>query len=192
MKPVLIELFLLAMLSAGISAQTTVNIQNDFGYTLVDVGKAVDVPDYNYSTRQGLNDQDQFNYRGLVQVLFQRSETISWGPELGISRLYYWEETYIPVGFSARWRWGTIWTWHIGGIIRKQLSSDYYLLTGGSLHTFMDGSGTTLGIPFAIGREFSFSDKITLPIELRTDIIFGNDTPIGIGAGIGVKFPVGE
>jgi hypothetical protein len=192
MKSALIALFLLTALSIVTAAQTTVNIQNDFGFTLVDVGKAVDVPDYSSSTRQGLDDWDQFHYKGIVQVLFQRSETVSWGPELGISRLYYWEEKYIPVGFSPRWRWGTIWTWHIGGIIRKQLSSGYYVLAGGSLHTFMDGSGTTLGIPLAFGREFTFSDKITLPVEFRTDIVFGNDTPIGIGGGIGVKFPVGQ
>jgi hypothetical protein len=52
----------------------------------------------------------------------------------------------------------------------------------------MNGSGSTLGIPFAIGHELPISDVFTIPIEFRTDVIFGDAVPIGIGGGIGLKY----
>ena len=170
------------------SADMTVNVQNNFGYTIVDVSEAMDMPEYSNFNQRGLVDWDQFNYRALIQVLFDHSKTVSLGPEVGFSRLYYWEEKYVPFGFSPRWRWDTIWTWHVGGIVRKSISESYYVMTGASLHVFTNGSGTTFGLPFAVGHEIPISDSFIIPIEFRMDVVFGDGVPIGVGGGIGLKF----
>ena len=163
-------------------------LQANFGYTFVDVSKAMDIPEYDPITGSGLEEWNNFNFHGIIQLLFKKSEAVSYGPEVGFNRLYYCREKETPIGLSPRWYWGTIWTAHAGGIIRFNVQENLYFLTGASLHIFLDGSGATLGIPAAAGFEVSISSTITMPIEFRTDVIFGNNTPVGIGAGLGLKF----
>lgn len=176
--------------NGGMLKDMSVNLQNNFGYTIVNVSEAMEIPESSSTTDYGLVDWNQFNYKGLIQILFNSSQKVSFGAELGFNRLYYWEEKYKPFGSSARWRRGTIWTWHLGGLVRLSFASHYYALTGGSFHVFFNGSGTTLGIPLAIGHEIPISKVFTIPIEFRVDIIFGNDVPIGLGGGIGLKFNI--
>lgn len=188
MRKLVFFLLSFAFFSTEVQAEMTLNFQNNFGYTIVDVSEAMDIPEYSSINRRGLVDWDQFNYKGLIQILFKKSETISYGPEIGFNRLYYWEEKYIPVGFSPRWNWDTIWTWHLGGLVRKSIASNYYIMTGASLHVFFNGSGATIGIPFAIGHELPISKTFTIPIEFRIDVVFGDAVPIGLGGGFGLKF----
>jgi hypothetical protein len=185
---VLISVFL--FLCAAAYADTYLNIQNNFGYTLVDVGQAMDIDELSPVTGQGLNDWNQFNYKILGQLLFDNGNTVSYGPEIGFHRLYYWEEKYRPLGSSQRWRSGTIWTFEAGVIMNVKLGHDYYFLTGLSIHNFLNDSGTTLGIPLALGHEIKATKNFSLPIEFRMDIIFGNAMPIGLGGGIGLKFDI--
>ncbi|MFC1693050.1 hypothetical protein ACFL1R_06060 [Candidatus Latescibacterota bacterium] len=182
----------LTFLSTEVLAEMSVNIQNNFGYTIVNVSEAMEIPEYSNITDEGLVDWNQFNYKGLIQILFKKSENVSFGPEIGFNRLYYWEEKHIPPGFSPRWRWGTIWTGHVGGVVRRSFASHYYVLTGASLHVFFNGSGATIGIPLAIGHELPISKVFTIPIEFRLDVVFGDAVPIGIGGGVGIKYRFGE
>ena len=190
MRKLVLFLLFLTFFSTEVPAEMTVNIQNNFGYTVVDVCEAMDSPEFTVSNRRGLVDWNQFNYKGLIQILFKKSENVSYGPEIGLNRLYYWEEKYIPPGFSPRWDWGTIWTGHLGGLVRRSFASNYYVLTGASLHVFFNGSGATIGIPLAIGHELPISKTFTIPIEFRIDVIFGDAVPIGLGGGVGLKFQI--
>ncbi|MCB4790785.1 MAG: hypothetical protein LHV68_02755 [Elusimicrobia bacterium] len=184
-------LSMLVVLCCGVSADTHLNIQNNFGYTIVDVGKAMDIPALSDITGQGLNDWDQFNYRILGQLIIDKSDKLSWGPEIGLHRLYYWEEKYKPLSTSSqRWRSGAVWSFEAGAVMRYELGQNYYFLTGIALHNFLNDSGTTLGVPIALGHEIKMSRSFGVPLEFRMDIIFGNSTPIGIGGGIGLKFKV--
>jgi hypothetical protein len=54
----------------------------------------------------------------------------------------------------------------------------------------MNDTGTTVGFPLGIGHIIKFGDFISIPIEFRTDIIFGTGTPIALGGGIGLKFTI--
>ena len=181
-------LFFIIVFSTKVLAELNINLQNNFGYTVVNVSEAMEIPEYSEIADEGLVEWDQFNYKGLLQILFIKSENLSFGPELGINRLYYWEEKHIPPMSSPRWRWGTIWTGHLGGIVSKSFAAHYYVLTGASLHVFLNGTGVTIGLPFAIGHELPISEDFTIPIEFRVDVIFGNAIPIGLGGGIGLKF----
>ena len=95
MRKLIFFLLSFAFFSTEASAEMTLNFQNNFGYTIVDVSEAMDIPEYSDINRRGLVDWNQFNYKGLIQVLFKKSENISYGPEIGVTRLYYWEEKYI-------------------------------------------------------------------------------------------------
>ena len=166
-----------------------INFQNNFGYTIVDVSKAMEIPEYSDITREGLVDWNQFNYKGLIQAFIQK-EKYAIGGEVGFNRIYRWEERYKTFDGYDRWRWGTIWTWHLGVLIQKKIADQYYLTSGAGVYTFFNGTGTTVGFPLAIGHDLKISDILILPIEFRTDIIFGNGTPIAIGGGIGIKITI--
>lgn len=64
-----------------------INIQNNFGYTIVDVAQAIEIPEFSDITNEGLVDWDQFNYKGLVQVFLARDKMLI-GGEIGFNRLY--------------------------------------------------------------------------------------------------------
>ncbi len=169
-----------------------INLQNNFGYTIVDVAQAMEIPKFSDITKEGLVDWDQFNYKGLIQVLIPKGKMLI-GGEVGFNRLYRWEEAYIPSSSyydTQYYRWGTIWTWHIGALIQLNFTDQYYLTTGTGLYTFMNGTGTTVGFPLAVGHIIKFSDSLSIPIEFRTDIIFGSGSPITLGGGIGLKFTI--
>lgn len=163
-----------------------INLQNNFGYTVVNVSEAMEIPEFSDITEEGLVDWDQFNYKGLVQVFIPRNKFMI-GGEVGFNRLYRWEERYKTFDGYDRWRWGQIWTWHLGVLIQMKVADIYYVTSGAGVYTFMNDSGTTIGFPLAIGHDLRLTDNITLPIEFRTDIIFGEATPIALGGGIGIK-----
>ncbi|OGU60371.1 MAG: hypothetical protein A2V66_11490 [Ignavibacteria bacterium RBG_13_36_8] len=190
MKSHLLPIFLF-FLSSSLLAQTgdiSLVAQANFGYTFVDISKAVDVPEYNSGTDSGLEDWDNFNFNGFAQILFNTSKTFSWGIEAGMYRIYRWLGKEHPIGLSPRWNGGAVWTFHAGPVLRWVLSKSFYFYTGADLHLFIDESSLTAGIKGAIGYEISLSKSVTMPIEFRTDVIFGNATPIAIGGGIGFKF----
>lgn len=167
-----------------------INLQNNFGYTIVDVAQAMEIPEYSDITGEGLVDWDQLNYKGLIQVFIPKGKMLI-GAEVGFNRLYRWEEAYIPSSSYSNtkyYRWGTIWTWHIGALIQLNFANQYYLTTGTGVYTFMNGTGTTVGFPLGLGHTVKISDSISIPIEFRTDIIFGSGAPIAIGGGLGLKF----
>ncbi len=186
MKPLLI---ILSLIFTYAYSQVNINLQNNFGYTLVNVSEAMEIPEHSDITDEGLVQWNQFNYKGLVQILIQKG-SVSYGPEFGAHRLYYWEEKYhTGMGYN-RWRYGTIWTYQIGGIFRKDFANHYYYLTGINLQIFSNESGSTVGFPFAVGHELPVSNKFTIPIEFRIDVIFGNAVPTSVGGGIGLKFQI--
>ena len=78
-----LSFFLLSLtfLSTIVRAEMRVNVQNDFVYTSVDISEAMGIPE------KKLVDWDNFNYKGFIQILFKKSENISYGPEFGFNRL---------------------------------------------------------------------------------------------------------
>ena len=81
-----------------------------------------------------------------------------------------------------------MWTWFAGGLVRLDLGADNYVMTGASIHTFFNGTGTTVGIPLGAGHTIAVNDRFSIPLEFRVDIVFGDAVPIGIGGGAGVQF----
>lgn len=170
------------------SSSLEINLLSHFGYTIVDVGKAMEIPDFSDITKEGLNDWDQFGYKGIVQVFFNSTAKTSLGIEGGVVRLYYWEERYKTSMGYDRWRSGVIWTWNVAALLRMRITEQYYVFSGAGAYTFFNGSGTAVGFPIGFGHNIKFSDRLTIPIEFRTDIVLGDATPIAISGGIGILF----
>ncbi len=171
------------------SAQYYVNVQNNFGYTHVNISEAMDIPEYSEITDEGLVGWDHFNYKGLLQIYKKVRSDLHVGGEVGFHRLYYWEKKFYPsLTGSARWNWGTICTIQTGGLVKRIIAYQYYVITGASAHVFLNGTGVTIGFPFAIGHEIKLSNKVIIPVEFRLDIIFGKAVPIGLGGGIGIQY----
>ena len=185
-KSIILIFFLITVVLAADNSKLIINIQNNFGYTIVNVTQAMDIPEYSDYTQEGLVDWDQFNYKGLIQIFLPKDNLLI-GGEVGFNRLYRWEERYNTFDGYDRWRWGTIWTWHLGVLVQMKLTEQYYIGSGAGVYTFTNGSGTTVGFPLMIGHNLKITDKLILPIEFRTDIIFGSATPIALGGGIGIK-----
>jgi hypothetical protein len=189
LKKILLVLFCgLVFMAGNVKAEMSINFQNNFGVTAVDVWTAMEIPETSDTT--WLNDFDQFNYKGLIQLMFEdyENERISYGVELGVHRLYFWEEKYKPEGLDARWTGGTVWTGSVSVLGAFEFANDVFIMSGLSVHSFFNGSGLTIGIPFALRYEWVLADKWRLPLEIRADWVFGNDTPLGVGAGFGLKY----
>jgi hypothetical protein len=159
----------------------SINLRNGIGFTIVDVEEAWETE---------LEDWDQLSYQLVAQGILNKDNGLSIGAETGVQRLYYWEEkyfVYLPDP-TPRFRWGTIWTWHLGALLEKHFENNFYIQSGANLRVFLDGSGVTPGILASGGYELFLSDSFKIPIGLRIDVVFGSATPIPVTLGVGLKY----
>jgi hypothetical protein len=179
------RLMIVVLLLSGLQLQAQsmrVGILGLFGTTIVDVKKVIG---------NELNDWNTYSYAFAIQApIALESGKFNLVPEIGVQRLYYWEEKYFvylpdPV---PRWRWGTIWTAHLGLNAQKLFGEHWYLQGGGNIRIFLDGTGVVPGIMAGAGYIFAVSGSFRIPIGIRTDIVFGNQTPTSIGLSAGVEF----
>lgn len=174
----------------GSGSDMSLVFQANFGYTIVDVPEAMEIPEVNPITGDGLSDWENVNMHFVGQLIFNSSGKTSYGIEAGANRLYWWEEKDSDPNRSPYWYWGSIWTYQVGGIVKFNFAKKAYFLTGASVHIFSNDSGATVGIPAAVGYNIPLSKKVELPIEFRVDVIFGKGTPIAVNGGLGLKFEI--
>lgn len=91
-----------------------------------------------------------------------------------------------------RWRTYNIWILNYAVLGQFYLSDQSYFQSSAGLHTFLNGSGSALGVMAGGGYEFEFTDAITIPIDLRVDAIFGDEMSLIPSIGIGIKFELGN
>ncbi|MCK4447955.1 MAG: hypothetical protein KAW56_12855, partial [Candidatus Marinimicrobia bacterium] len=73
MRRIAFFLLFIIFFSTEVLAETIINLQNNFGYTIVSVSEAMGIPEYSEITDEGLVEWNQFNYKGLIQILFKKS-----------------------------------------------------------------------------------------------------------------------
>ena len=149
------------------------------GYTIVDVETAME---------RILTDWDQFSYGGNIYALYGLKENLMIGLETGFHRLYYWEEYY---GYGGYYRWEDISTIHFGPKAELK-AGKLFLQTGLNLRIFTNGSGTVPALMFGGGYKIPISDALSIPIGIRTDVIFGSATPIAVNLTMGVRYALLE
>jgi hypothetical protein len=181
MKKFLIILAVLVLSQTVRSQEISLNLRNGVGFTIVDVEEAWETE---------LDDWDQFSYQLVAQGILNKDNGLSIGAETGVQRLYYWEEkyyVYLPDP-TPRYRWGSIWTWHLGAVLEKHFENNFYIQSGLNLRVFLDGSGVTPGILASGGYQLYLSDSFKIPVGLRIDVVFGSATPIPVTLGVGLKY----
>lgn len=99
-----------------------------------------------YNTQ--ITESDRFTYKGAVQVTFRVADGVFIGGEIGINRLYYVEDRYSVMLADNEFRWRTynIWTLNYALLGQFYLSDQSYFQSSAGLHTFLNGSGSTLGV----------------------------------------------
>jgi len=151
------------------------NILGGAGVTLVDVEKAA-----GYSS---LQDWDTFHYQFKLQGFFSLG-ALDVGLEAGYNRLYWWY--YVgPYGSQTIYREGNVTTWSILALAQKSGNSGLFLQAGGGLHMFSEDS--TFGVMAASGYAFRLAERISIPVFVRVDAVFGTGSPIAISGGSGVR-----
>ena len=171
MKRIIILIPMLLWFAISFAQSFKLQSQAGFGATMVNVKKVIGDQLSNYNT---------YSYEFLLQGLLKsKHDKFRWMPEIGIQRLYYWEEEYFAFtpDPSPRWRSGTIWTVHGGLGIERPIYNYGYFQTGANVRYFLDGSGIAPGLMAGVGLKYHVSAKIEIPLGVRLDVVFGNATP---------------
>jgi hypothetical protein len=145
------------------------------GETIVDVDKVVDPYD--------LSDWNTWSmvFKGFAE--YQIGETSSLGLEAGANRLYYWE--YKAPGYSY-FNWRTEWTTNAVIYVSQSLGERFFIQAGAGFHIFQ--SGTVAGLMASVGASFPVSEKISVPVFLRIEPVFGVATPVAVNIGTGIRY----
>jgi hypothetical protein len=155
-----------------------IGVQGGAGFTIVDLAKASGY-DEPILTNWGT-----FHYKFNLQALYKVG-MIELGLEVGYNDLY-WYYLRIPYGDQTIYRENYVHTVNIYGLLQHTMPNAIFLQAGAGIHIFDDGS--TLGLMGAAGYDIRLTDKLSIPLFLRLDVIFGDGTPIPISAGAGIRY----
>ncbi len=186
MKKIILIVVFALVFKYGYS-QFELSLMPKVGYNAVDIEKATGTLKYENTTSSTyLNSWNQFHYGVAIQGIFNNGNKINYGGELSYHRLYYWEEAYYT-SYGTRYRWGDVSTIGLEFLAKYNLTDLFYLKPGIGLQHFTDGSGTTVGLAEAAGVEIKISDKLAIPVEFRSDQIFGHAVSILLSLGFGLR-----
>jgi len=170
-----------------IFAQIELSFIPKIGYNVVDIEKATGTSKDQVNTGSTyLDDWSTFNYGLTIEALFNKGKDWNFGGEITYNRLYYWEESYSTFSGQES-RWGNVGTFGLGFLAKYNIANDFYFKPVISLEIFNDGSGVTIGTAFAAGKKFKLNDQINIPLEFRTDQIFGSAVSLLFGIGVGIQ-----
>ncbi len=139
------------------------------GYTFVEIPSSY----FNWN---------QFSARGGVQGLFSITDSISIGVDLAYIHAYTITPSFV-----------TFWADYLN--VLAVFEFNYSLFVGqfgaGPYVALADNDGSPFGVMFAAGVDIPVSKTISIPIMLRSDIIFDSKTtiPIGLMVGVTIKIP---
>ena len=152
-------------------------LYNANGVNILDVEKSEDyeLEDWNTYSNETLIEFTRVNDQGLIL-----------GGEFGAHRLYYWERRDTYYGY---YYWGTQWTYHLGGLVGYALNEKISLKTGLNFRYYSDGSGIAVAIPIFADYGIRLTDRLSLPVGIRTDAIFANAFTFSLNISIGLNLP---
>ncbi|MEQ8416252.1 MAG: hypothetical protein RIB71_17360 [Imperialibacter sp.] len=170
------------ILSFSCMAQNTFEVSAAAGYTAVDLDALVEKDEVSGSY---VTDWNQLSAGIGVQYFYAASENIGYGAELMYHHLY-WYSVRIPFGTQVIYRDYSVTAFRITPIVRFGINSAVSIDIGPELN-FSDG--LEVGLMLAGGYNISLSDRLTVPLKLRLDIM--NSTvitlPVTINAGLRFK-----
>ncbi len=178
MKRLTLFMLLFLILSNGFSQKIEISINAIAGTTIIDVESALQTT---------LEDWNTFSYGGYILGMYRLNDLLLVGIDAGYHRLYYWEERYLASGYGTYYRWGDVSTMHAGPVI-EICKHRLFLQAGGNIRIFTDESGVVPGIMGAAGYDIKLSEKLSVPLGLRADVVFGSGTPVAVNFSFGLKY----
>jgi len=154
-------------------------------YAGVNSGIGVNLLDVEKSEGGALSDWNKFSWIGNVEGLVLFPSGYILGAELNIQRLYSYSRFYSPGNYYIN---GNVWTFHAGAIAGIALTDQLFIKTGANLRIYSDGSGVAPGFMASVDYAIPLMENFSLPIGLRTDLIFANATTFSLNAMIGVRY----
>lgn len=186
MKKITLLIILMLIIGKLGFAQIELSIIPKIGVNVVDIEKATGT--FKYENAPGgtyLNAWNTLNYGVSIEAVLKQEKKWNLGGELTYNRLYYWEEAY-ETFYGREYRWGEVGTIGIGILYKYNLNELFYFKPMLSLEIFTGGSGMAVSTGFAAGTHFKISDKVSIPIEVRTQQIFGSAVSLLFNAGTGL------
>jgi hypothetical protein len=174
----LILIFLIALPSIQ-SQSMNISLYNANGINILDVEN---------SEEYELEDWDTYSNETLIEFIRISEKGFIVGGEFGAHRLYYWERREPYYGYFI---WGTLWTYHLGGLIGYSLNDKLWLKTGLNFRYYGDGSGIAFAIvPLSVDYAIRLSDRLSIPVGIRTDAIFANAFTFSINLALGLRYQI--
>lgn len=180
MKRALLILSFLIFSLKSYSQSIELSANGLLGVTLLDVESALDTE---------LEDWSTFSYGFYAQGAYEFWDDIHLGIELGYHRLYYWEESYNASGYGTYYRWNNAATVFFGPYAKAKYNN-FFGLAGLNIRIFTDESGVVPGLLLGGGYEIEINDMLSVPLGLRTDIVFGSGVPVAINLMFGLKYTI--
>jgi hypothetical protein len=178
MKRFIFSLILLLCFLKGYTQKIEISVNGIAGITLIDIESALQTT---------LEDWNTFSYGGNILGFYRINSMFLFGIDAGYHRLYYWEEPYLAAGYGRYYRWGDAATIHAGPVLEIKKQRLFFQL-GGNIRIFTDGSGVVPGIMGSAGYDIKLTEKLALPLGLRTDVVFGSGVPVAVDLTIGLKY----
>lgn len=174
-------ILILLILSMQVMAQSSIEVTAGAGATAIDLDKLVAEDDPASSTT--LNNWDTFSAGLSVQGIFTDKENFNLGAEVMYHYLYYYEtrDFFFP---SPIFREYYVETYRLAGFVRIGNQDGFHIDAGPSIN-ISDGVG--LGVLLSLNYAIAVTDKISIPLKLRSDIMGLTVLTVPITANVGVR-----
>lgn len=180
MKSLLIFIILFQCSEYVIKAQSLkIAIYNANGTNILDVEQSeeYELEDWNTYSNETLIEFTRISENGLIL-----------GGEFGAHRLYYWERRDSYTGYFY---WATLWTYHLGGLVGYTPNEKLSFKTGLNFRYYGDGSGIAVAIvPIFADYGIRLTDRLSLPVGVRTDAIFANAFTFSLNISVGLRYQI--
>lgn len=179
MKPFRIACAALCLaLAAPASAQVTVELHAGAGFTAVDVAAWAGGE---------VNDWEQTEQGGYVQVFFLDRSAFTVGVELGYSYLLWYSVPYSPGSLEY-----DVDANRIMGVVRREITPFIFTEASVGFYRFIYGEFTDLAVGGAVGGKIPITDALSIPVKLRATSVFDDAaTMVPIGFSIGLAYEIG-
>lgn len=146
------------------------------GYTIIDLPSAL-----GWSETY-LEDWDYTDIKVTVQGLFLEFGRFDVGAEIGWNRIYYYYFRYPgPVHYE-----GSVGPVNISALGAVELFPNFFLQAAVGPYIFNDG--VTVGFSTMGVYTIPIRSNMGIPISAFVDVVFGDGTPISLGATVGFQY----
>lgn len=164
------------MLNAQSSKEISLSAYS--GFTMVNFEKALGYSDDN------MEDWSEIHFSGVLRGFVLSGRAVDFGAEAAWQNLYY-AYYRIPYGPSPVYREFSVSTVSIMALGRYTVSG-LFCVAGAGIHIFDDGVSPSLC--FEAGYRLRQASKLSFPVSLRINPVFGKGTPVLFSAGAGVSY----